>query len=329
MKENTKNSRKVCVLMAVYNPNIQWLKLQLNSLENQTYGNMEIIALNDCSTTIGSDELRKIFGEIIKTKKWRLTENKENYGSNKSFEILTDICDGDFLAYCDQDDIWYTDKIEKSVNLISDTKSILVCGNMRVIDENGNVIAEKIEKINKKQVFYRGENLTEPLLKNNFVTGCTMLIESRTAKRALPFIDGMFHDYYLAIYASLFGRIDYTEEPLLDYRIHSSNQSGFLAGVLTKSDYYKATVEKLLIRNENLVHLFNKENRRFCMFDELLNWTKARNGYRSKPNIKDFITVIKGIKFSRETALFEAFLPFMPEKIFDMILKWKQREKIQ
>lgn len=35
-----------------------------------------------------------------------MIQNKKNIGSNKTFELLTSIADGDYIAYCDQDDIW-------------------------------------------------------------------------------------------------------------------------------------------------------------------------------------------------------------------------------
>ena len=42
----------ISIVMAVYEPNLQWFREQLDSLEAQTYPNLELLVIDDCSPTV-------------------------------------------------------------------------------------------------------------------------------------------------------------------------------------------------------------------------------------------------------------------------------------
>jgi hypothetical protein len=64
------------------------------------------------------------------------------------------------------------------------------------------------------------------LLRRNLVTGATAMVRSSHMWRVRPFPSVWVHDYWLAITASLCGRIRFVPEALVDYRQHSNNQIG-------------------------------------------------------------------------------------------------------
>ena len=80
---------KVFVLIAVYNPNLNWLREQLTSINNQTYDNIKLLVCDDCSLAIDESQLNMIIKQNITRFPYKLIRNATNQGSNKTFERLT------------------------------------------------------------------------------------------------------------------------------------------------------------------------------------------------------------------------------------------------
>ena len=104
--------------MSIYKPQKSWLIEQLDSLNSQSYKNLELIVYNDCP----EDEFNydEFFEKHITNFNFRIINGNVNLGSTLAFEKLTTIADGDYFAYCDQDDIWLPEKIEILVNKIKE-----------------------------------------------------------------------------------------------------------------------------------------------------------------------------------------------------------------
>jgi len=99
---------KVSVVVCTFNGE-RFLHQQLESLVHQTYPNLEIIISDDKSTdstVIIAESFQKRDPRI------RIQVNKNNLGYNKNFEQAFELATGDFIAVCDQDDVWKTNKIE-------------------------------------------------------------------------------------------------------------------------------------------------------------------------------------------------------------------------
>ena len=97
--------------MAVYEPRLDWLKEQLDSLNAQTYPNLKLYIRDDCSPTVSFEGIKKLVSESITAFPYIIGRNSENWGSNTTFELLTKEADGKYFAYCDQDDIWLPEKL--------------------------------------------------------------------------------------------------------------------------------------------------------------------------------------------------------------------------
>jgi len=221
----------VSILLAVYKPNETWFIEQLISLNEQTYENIEILIYDDCPDFPVREDY---FKKYITNFSYTLSRGIKNEGSNKAFEELTKQAEGEFFAYCDQDDIWEVDKIALMVEKFSDKDVTLVCSDLSIIDENGIQIADSITEIRKRIVYKSGYNLAEGLLMINFVTGCAMMVKSNIAKKAVPFEETLIHDQWIAIIAAINGKIEFINKPLVKYRQHSFNQTGILKDVYDK-----------------------------------------------------------------------------------------------
>lgn len=147
----------ISVLMAVYHPPVDWLEEQLRSLNLQIYPMLELLICDDCPQYPVEEE---IFKRCITNIPWRLIRNSQNEGSNKVFEKLTILAQGKYIAYCDQDDIWHPDKIDKLYRALKENpKAGLACADMCVIDAQGRKRADSICEVRSKLRFGEGADL--------------------------------------------------------------------------------------------------------------------------------------------------------------------------
>lgn len=306
----------VAILMAVYKPDERLLVEQLKSLDRQTYPNINLLIYDDCPD-FPLDE--KIVSRLIKSFPYRIIRGEKNLGSNKAFERLTVEGEGEYFAYCDQDDVWHEDKISRMVSVLEQTGSPLVCSDVAIIDGDGKLIADSITKVRKRHILHEGENLAEYLMVRNFVTGCAMMIRAEIAKKSVPFIDSLVHDQWLAINAALAGRIEVIREPLIDYRQHAGNQTGVLKGVFTKQDYYNSRIgsmeKRLSDYKQRLIEY--KELKRPIY--ELEQFIGARERYFYTHKADDLKIMRKYRSYAKQDVMIESIMPFLPDCIVRIV----------
>lgn len=138
---------KVSVILSTYNGE-KYIEEQLESIRCQTVVPNEVIIKDDCSY----DNTVNIVNNYIETKElgnWKVIVNDKNLGWKKNFVSLLEFATGDYIFFCDQDDIWHEDKIEKMVNCIirNDNIEVLVSDYSVFVDgETKNYIKEKKKK---------------------------------------------------------------------------------------------------------------------------------------------------------------------------------------
>lgn len=122
--------------MSVYNGEYggkNWLTESVNSILNQTYKDFEFIIINDGSTDNTQNILEKINDSRIKI------YCQENIGLTKSLNRGLELCNGEYIARQDADDISYLNRLEKQLLLLkSDSKIGLVGSFFSFIDDQSN-----------------------------------------------------------------------------------------------------------------------------------------------------------------------------------------------
>ncbi len=309
---------KVSILMAIYKPNIDWLIEQIKSLDCQTYSNIDLLVWNDCPEDL--TDYSGIYKTYLHRIPFSIVKGEKNCGSNKAFERLTKMAKSDYVAYCDQDDVWLPDKIETLVAVAESTGAKLVCGDMFVIDGNSKLVAKSISEVRPHHVFYDGKDQFEFLCSRNFVVGCTTLVETSFAKKVVPFPDEFVHDWWLALNAALDGRVIIVKKQLIKYRIHGNNQTGVMTGVVTKGDYLAKRIRPVLERGILLLDCF-KHTDKLRYIQIFYEYAKSRENYFLNHNLKNLYTLLKYRNINRITVFFEVFLPFIPQYIFGIIIK--------
>ena len=318
------NKPLIAILMAVYEPRMDWLKEQLDSLEAQTYPNLCLYVCDDCSSTVPFEEIQALVKSCIHSFPCEIRRNEKNLGSNGTFERLTCEAEGEYFAYCDQDDIWYPRKLEVSQHSIEAENAALVCSDMNVIDENGIQIADSITKVWPHHIFLEGSNLAASLLVKNFSLGCTMLIRSEIAKRAMPFCPYMVHDHYLALCTAVNGRIHTLPMPLLSHRMHGGNQTLVLAGVTDRNSYLQLRLEERENRLYWLKNHFAEEGELSVEIDHAIQWIAARKNFL-QGNSKAWKLIWKYRVYDKGASLFEITTGRMPEPLFMFAVRLIQK----
>lgn len=317
-KKNNKNdSPLVSILMAVYKPNEKWLIEQLVSLNEQIYNNLELLVYDDCPNFPVQEDY---FKKYITNFNYTLIRGTENQGSNKAFEELTKNADGEFFAYCDQDDIWEKEKISVMMKKFIEDDVTLVYSDLLIIDEKSMTIANSLTDIRKRIVYKSGYNLAEELLMTNFVTGCALVVKKNIAKKSIPFEETLIHDQWIAIMAALNGKIEFINKPLVKYRRHGNNQTGILKDIYDKKTYYNKRIDEFIYRYKSLETRLNYDEVKAPISNSLM-WLNARKNYFFNPSIKDLKIMHKYRNFHKISIMIELILPFMPEVIFRYIIK--------
>lgn len=130
---------KVSVIIATYNGE-QFVESQLLSLIRQSCSADEVLISDDCST----DNTVQIVKNFIKEHQlngWIVKENSSNQGWEKNFYSLLFSATGDIIFYCDQDDVWFDNKIEVMKSIMSSNREILclACHYHSIDQHNKNI----------------------------------------------------------------------------------------------------------------------------------------------------------------------------------------------
>lgn len=132
---------KVSIVIPIYNSQ-EWLERCLNSLFNQSYKNIEIIAINDGST----DNSLNILKKLQKEHSNMIIVDKKNEGIAKTRNHGIKIATGKYIMFIDNDDFVDFDYVEKYINQIQKTKTNVVIGGYQRINKDDKILCTVVPK---------------------------------------------------------------------------------------------------------------------------------------------------------------------------------------
>ncbi len=207
----------VSVAVATYNGQ-RFLRQQLDSIYAQTYPNIEVVAIDDHS----SDETVAILERCRRARGLTYRINETNLGYPRNFEKAAHMCNGAYIAFSDQDDIFLPHKIETLVREIQGYS--LIYSDAAIIDAAGAVLAPSYMRFVNFPML-TGKPFRE-LVFRCFIRGFQVLFERELLRAAPPMPDRVTHDDWFTILAAKHGGIKYLDEPLVRYRQHGANVTG-------------------------------------------------------------------------------------------------------
>jgi glycosyltransferase involved in cell wall biosynthesis len=208
----------VSIALCTFN-GADYIKAQLDSLIAQTYTELEIIIVDDCST----DATLQIVDEY--SKKYpciKVYQNRKNLGYIKNFERAIGLCTGDFIALCDQDDIWDKNKISMLVANIGE--NILIYHDSEFINQDGRSLGKKVSDI--RNCYSGGDSRV--FLFENCISGHAMLFTKEMLKHFYGFNNVVMHDWWLAYIAANNGSVVFLNHSLVKYRQHQKASTNIL-----------------------------------------------------------------------------------------------------
>ncbi len=221
---------KLSVAMCTYN-GARHLQDQLVSLAAQTRLPDELVVCDDQSAD-DTVELLRAFAAHAPFP-IHIYSNEKNLGSTKNFERAIELCCGDIIALCDQDDVWHPAKLSRIAEVFASRPEIgMVFTDAEVVDEAlrplGYYLWQHTFSAAARKLFRAGKAF-DVLSLHNIVTGATMAFRSKFKELVLPIPQhiALIHDGWIAAMIAATGAtIEPLHEPLIKYRQHLRQQIG-------------------------------------------------------------------------------------------------------
>ncbi|HFH9945767.1 TPA: glycosyltransferase [Streptococcus suis] len=242
--------KKIAVILSTYNGE-KYLKEQMDSLLSQEGVDITLFVRDDGSTD-RTVEMIQSYSDKMDI----LLFKESNVGFERSFRAAVLKTEGrsfDFYAFCDQDDIWYEDKLAKGIDYIEslgNNEPILYCSNQQIIDEQGLFVRDEGEKQNRitkeSSLFALNQR------------GCVMvwnkslhnhLISSYRLMDSNSFIPP--HDTWITVLAYATGCVYLDSSITMAYRVSSHNTAGSYIGLIGRVKYICKKIGKVCIERKN------------------------------------------------------------------------------
>jgi len=234
------------VLLASYNGD-RYIAEQIDSILAQTLDAWRLLIRDDASTD-KTVAIIKAYQEKHPDK-ILLLESPVNSGSPVSnFGSLIAQATQEYVVTCDQDDVWFPDKLEKSLRRMQEEESlypdapVLLHTDAKVVDPLLSLVEPSLtRRLHLDMSRYQLRHL----LVQNIVTGSTMMLNRKLYTNVKGFPPHtIMHDWWLALLACATGRVVYLDEPTILYRQHDNN----VVGIPSPASYYRLRKKASLVR---------------------------------------------------------------------------------
>lgn len=131
----------VSIIIPTYNTE-KFIRDTLQSVQNQTYQNWEMILVDDAST----DKTVSVIEEFAKNDdRIKLFKLEKNSGNGFARNIAVEKASGKYIAYLDADDLWFPEKLEKQIEFLKANNLPFTFSFYDCIDEEGNLLKRRVE----------------------------------------------------------------------------------------------------------------------------------------------------------------------------------------
>lgn len=261
--------KKVRILLATYNGE-KYLCEQLDSLVSQTYQNIEIFIRDDGSSDKTIDILKKYEKEY--SQMIHIIKDDENLGYPDCFWRLLEISgEVDYYAFCDQDDVWHAEKIERAVKMLEkETNPALYIHDYELCDGNlecfGTHSIAGLEQIRGEQLIFYTIAQGFSMIINQEMRG--LLLGQEPMGKKLP------HDGWCIWNAYYVGKIVYDPTILACYRRHEHTVT---SSAMKKGSQIKSWIDKEILGKEmglleNRAQLFIEYADQYMSKEEKAHW---------------------------------------------------------
>lgn len=226
---------KTSVVIATYNGS-RFIQEQLDSIINQTVLPDEIVISDDGSTDSTIDIIKSFFRQHSNLPiHCLLVVNKPaHHGVLGNFQNAVNHSSGDYVFFCDQDDIWLPNKIERLVEVLDSCEEKVVIHDAQVLKESENGVFNLIDKHLMGDFSFNSNGLCKingpALIWQSFyycvIQGMCVSVKRDYLLSVSPFSKGSNHDNWTLFCATADDTIMAIRDSLAYYRIHKGNTAG-------------------------------------------------------------------------------------------------------
>lgn len=227
----TAASDLVVVLLATFDGS-RYLQEQLDSIAAQSHSHWRLVVADDGSRDDTLAIVRS-FSEHHPNRVCIVEDGPAGSARDNFFRLLRVAGPAPYFAFCDQDDVWSLDKLDRMVRRCQQMETqhrdqpCLVYSDLTVVDAQLGLLNPSF----MDQVRVRPQDIThKTLLAENAIPGCAMLFNTALAHvflgREFDRTSAIMHDWWIALLASTVGHISYVPTPLVSYRQHATNTLG-------------------------------------------------------------------------------------------------------
>ena len=292
----------MAICMATYNGE-KYVEEQIDSIGAQSYSDWVLFIRDDNS----SDETVRIIRRCIEKyqDKIVLIEDKKLQGgsSKKNFAGILNWVDQNckfrYFMFSDQDDYWLPTKVETSIKMVKRLEAdydgpVLVHTDLKVVDQNLQILGESFVKYRALNPAIKDIN---HLLVQNNITGCTMCWNEKL-NRIINLSDDnvAMHDWWMALVAACFGKIEFISEPTILYRQHGNNVVGatnvnsfsFIIQRLTGHVHVRETLDMSMNQAEAFSEYYKKQ-----LSNEQLTTVQKFASLKSEHKLSKIVTILR------------------------------------
>lgn len=216
---------KISVAMATYN-GVRYVEEQLESIRVQTMPVDEVRICDDCSSDRTVEVVQTYIREHGLEGSWSIEVNSRNLGYASNFMKAVGQTTGEYVFFCDQDDIWIEDRVERMIGLMEQHADMLLLGS----EFESFVSSRDAPSVpGWEQKMMRHDESLEKIAYNPaniFIgcQGCTMCMRRELLDRAMPYwYTGWAHDEFVWKLALCMDGLYMYHSYTLKRRLHSNN----------------------------------------------------------------------------------------------------------
>lgn len=298
---------EVQVLLSTYN-GAKYLTELIESVLRQSYHKVKLLVRDDGSTDNTRDILnhfQKQYPSIIQVI-WG-----DNIGIINSFLTLLNVADPfcEYFCFCDQDDVWIPDKIERALSVLGDNTHLpaMVCTSTHVVDVKLHPLNIWPKPPAREPSFYNA-------MIQNIAVGTTITMNKKARElivnEPVHTENIQMHDWWAYLCISAFGKVIFDPQPSILYRQHGNNSIGG-----------ETTLFNLLVRKWNSFtrnkgkHLLRRQAAEFNrIYGDLLDEDKRAQlllFLKERETIKDRIAYLLKCKVYRNSSFENLLFKFL------------------
>lgn len=286
---------KASIVLSTYNGE-RFIEEQLESIRLQTVPVYEVIISDDCSKDNTVDIVATYIHKHSLNKSWKLIQNKMNKGYERNFLDSCLLATGDIIFFCDQDDIWIPERVEKILSVYKQNSLIQVLGSSLDVF----YYEKDTNKWSDSELIYHSNNNGKlELLEDNFFdinqkrSGCTMSVRKVYYEEVRSFWrQGWAHDDFfwkMGLLSRKYANYNYIS---MKRRMHANNTT--VIRLRTREGRIKQ-LENLKLQTQSLIAYGKKVQCNSAMLEYLKRYDIAaelRTNVVEKRNILSWMKLL-------------------------------------